>query len=225
VFGGFGYYVPLVYANKAGLNTVMYIQNGGLECSSLEIWFKAPGRLPARPHLRRGDGGPGRDLPVRRQRLRGPGLAGLGLDPRFGVDGRGGGHLRPRHPDDLHRRAGPVRLHFDDGTGDASPSTGEKVAYGPLIYSEYQGWDTGVQVMNLSQVVNAKVKVYFLDRSGDVITTLVDWVCPRGSQTFFLPVVADLPGTWVGSIRVESQDWWTPGTNGVRRRTSSAWPR
>ena len=23
------------------------------------------------------------------------------------------------------------------------------------------------------------------------------------------------PGTWVGSIRVESQDWWTPGTNGV----------
>ena len=97
----------------------------------------------------------------------------------------------------------------------ASPETGEKIAYGPLIYSEYQGWDTGVQVMNLSQVVNAKIKVYFLDRSGDVITTLVDWVCPRGSQTFFLPVVADLPGTWVGSIRVESQDWWTPGTNGV----------
>ena len=28
-------------------------------------------------------------------------------------------------------------------------------------------------------------------------------------------MVADLPGTWVGSIRVESQDWWTPGTNGV----------
>ncbi|MCE7939080.1 MAG: hypothetical protein DYG90_10970, partial [Chloroflexi bacterium CFX6] len=41
VFGGFGYYVPLIYADKAGLNTVMYIQNGGLECSSIEIWFKA----------------------------------------------------------------------------------------------------------------------------------------------------------------------------------------
>jgi hypothetical protein len=84
-----------------------------------------------------------------------------------------------------------------------------------LIYSEYQGWDTGVQVMNLSQTVNAKVKVYFMDRSGDVITTLVDWICPRGSQTFFLPIVADLPGSWVGSIRVESQQWWTPGTTEV----------
>jgi hypothetical protein len=96
-----------------------------------------------------------------------------------------------------------------------SVTTGEKVAFGPLMYSEYQGWDTGVQVMNLSEVYNAKVKVYFLDRSGDVITTLVDWVCPRGSQTFFLPVIADLPGTWVGSIRIESQDWWTPGTNPI----------
>ncbi len=59
------------------------------------------------------------------------------------------------------------------------------------------------------------MKVYFLDRSGDVITTLVDWICPRGSQTFFLPVVHDLPGNWVGWVRVESQDWWTPGTKPV----------
>jgi hypothetical protein len=60
------------------------------------------------------------------------------------------------------------------------------------------------------------VKVYFLDRSGGVITTLVDWICPRGSQTFFLPVIAALPGHWVGSVRVESQDWWTPGAPAVQ---------
>ena len=41
VFGGYTYYVPLLYADKAGFNSVMYIQNGGLECSSVEIWFKA----------------------------------------------------------------------------------------------------------------------------------------------------------------------------------------
>ena len=63
----------------------------------------------------------------------------------------------------------------------------------------------------MSGVTAAKVKVYFLDRSGDIITTLVDWVCPRGSQTFFLPVIFDLPGNWVGSVRVESQEWFTPG--------------
>jgi subtilisin-like proprotein convertase family protein len=39
----------------------------------------------------------------------------------------------------------------------------------------------------------------------------VDWVCPRGSQSFYLPQVADLPGNWVGSVRVESQEWFTPG--------------
>jgi len=114
----------------------------------------------------------------------------------------------------------PAAFAYDpEATGikakDAIFSQGSQVAFGPLMYSEYQGWDTGVQVQNLSAVVNAKVKVYFLDRSGDIITTLVDWICPRGSQTFFLPVIADLPGDWVGSIRVESQEWWTPGSAAV----------
>ena len=27
---------------------------------------------------------------------------------------------------------------------------GNQVAYGPLVYSEYQGWDTGIQVQNLT---------------------------------------------------------------------------
>ena len=43
------------------------------------------------------------------------------------------------------------------------------------------------------------------------MTTLVDWICPRGGQTFFLPLVDALPGNWVGSVRVESQEWLTPG--------------
>ncbi|MBK7781688.1 MAG: hypothetical protein IPJ58_13155 [Ardenticatenia bacterium] len=68
-----------------------------------------------------------------------------------------------------------------------------------------------MQVLNLSQLVNAKVKVYFLDRSGDVITTLVDWVCPRGSRTFFLPIVADLPGSWS-----QAQCGSRPGMGGRR---------
>jgi hypothetical protein len=94
-------------------------------------------------------------------------------------------------------------------------TTGSAVAFGPLVYSEYQGWDTAVVVQNLSAVTNAKVKVYFLDRGGDIITTVADWVCPRGSQTFFLPVIANLPGHWVGSVRVESQDWFAAGAPAV----------
>ena len=41
VYGGYTYYVPLVYADRASFNTWVYIQNGGLECSSVEIWMKA----------------------------------------------------------------------------------------------------------------------------------------------------------------------------------------
>jgi hypothetical protein len=40
VYGGFAYHVPLVFAGKGGFNSIIYIQNGGLECSSLELWFK-----------------------------------------------------------------------------------------------------------------------------------------------------------------------------------------
>ncbi|MCB9176287.1 MAG: hypothetical protein H6648_03940 [Caldilineae bacterium] len=219
VFGGFGYYVPLIYAEKAGLNTVMYIQNGGLECSSVEIWFKAQDDCLRARICEIFTLAPGESYQWDASDCVGPdwqGSAWLRSSQEMGIAvdifGR----------DVLMTYTGepqPYAYVLANADGEpevvASVTTGETVAYGPLMYSEYQGWDTGVQVQNLSEVYNAKVKVYFLDRSGDVITTLVDWICPRGSQTFFLPVVADLPGTWVGSIRIESQDWWTPGTNPI----------
>jgi hypothetical protein len=90
-------------------------------------------------------------------------------------------------------------------------SLGSQVNYAPLIYNQHQGWDTALVVQNMSSTMAAKVKVYFLDRSGGIAHTMVDWICPRGSQTFFLPVIDGLPGNWVGSARVESQEWWTPG--------------
>jgi hypothetical protein len=83
--------------------------------------------------------------------------------------------------------------------------------FAPLIYREYNGWNTGIVVQNLSSVYNALVKVYFIDNSGDIIDTIVDWICPRGSQTFYLPAINNLPGMYVGQARVESQNWWGPG--------------
>jgi hypothetical protein len=217
-FGGFGYYVPLIYSEKAGLNTVMYIQNGGLECSSVEIWFKAQDDCLRARICEIFTLAPGESYQWDASDCVGPdwqGSAWLRSSQEMGIAvdifGR----------DILMSYIGePQPYHYvvDDGTGELEElnyQQGDRILFGPLMYSEYQGWDTGVQVMNLSPITNAKVKVYFLDRSGDVITTLVDWICPRGSQTYFLPVVYGLPGNWVGSIRVESQDWWTPGTNQI----------
>ncbi len=213
VFGGYAYYVPLVYAAKAGFDTIMYIQNGGLECSSVEIWFKAQDDCLRATICDIATLAPGETFQLDASECVGPdwqGSAWIRTSEPMGVAvdvvGRDLLMTYVGEPAELNYTFDPAKPYF---------SGGNQVAFGPLIYSEYQGWDTGVQVMNLSPARRAKVKVYFLDRSGDVITTLVDWICERGSQTYFLPVVHDLPGNWVGSVRVESQEWWAPGTTSV----------
>jgi uncharacterized repeat protein (TIGR01451 family) len=216
VYGGYGFYVPLLYADKAGFNSIMYIQNGGLECSSIEIWFKAQDDCLRAKICEIFTLAPGETYQWDASDCVGP-------------DWQGSAWLRSTQPlgivvdiigrDVLMSYMGePAEFAYalgEEPEDQISFSQGNRVAYGPLMYSEYQGWDTGVQVQNLSPIYPAKVKAYFLDRSGDIITTLVDWICPRGSQTFFLPVITDLPGNWVGSIRVESQEWWAPGSPAV----------
>jgi hypothetical protein len=101
---------------------------------------------------------------------------------------------------------------------------GSQVNYAPLIYREFQGWDTTLCVQNLSSTINAKVKVIFLDASGGIITTLTDWICPRGSRTYHLSLIANLPGQWVGSARVESQNWFSAGRSSRSRRSSLSAP-
>jgi hypothetical protein len=209
LFGGYGYYVPLIYADAADFNTIMYIQNGGLQCSSIEVWFKARDDCLRASICEILTLAPGESYQLDANDCVGPdfqGSAWLRSSQVMGiaVDIIGRDVL-------MTYVAEPAEINYTFDPNEAVTQTAQQVAFGPLIYSEYQGWDTGIQVQNMSGVTAAKVKVYFLDRSGDIITTLVDWVCPRGSQTFFLPVIFDLPGNWVGSVRVESQEWFTPG--------------
>ncbi len=204
-FGGYTYYAPMVFAGRGGLETAFYIQNSGVLCTSLEIWFKGQDAC-LRPIL--GDVlslAPGESIRFEASSIVGPDWLGSawirGTQPLgIVVDTMGANHFTSYAavPGDV------ADLNF---------SLGDQINYAPLVYSEHQGWDSLLQVQNLSATLPAKVKVYFYDRSGDVKTTLVDWICPRGSQTFFSPVLAGLPGNWVGHARVESQDWWTNGTN------------
>ena len=201
-FGGYTYYAPMLFAEKGGLSSWMWVHNSGTVCTSLEIWFRTQDNC-LRPIL-------GDVLSVA------PGES-VHFDPStvVGPDWLGSAWIRATQPlGVVIDTMGPN--HFSSYRGQAADTSndwshGSQVNYAPLIYSEYQGWDTALTVMNMDPVVSAKVKIYFMDRSGDIITTLVDWICPRGSQTFFLPVIAGLPGTWVGSARAESQEWITPG--------------
>jgi len=201
-FGGYGYYAPMVFAEKSGLSSKIYVHNSGTICTSLELWFRTQDNC-LRPML-------GDVLSVA------PGETHV-FDPStaVGPDWVGSAWIRASQPlGVIVETLGPNHFtSYRASPADTSNewSVGSQVNYAPLIYSEYQGWDTALVVQNLDPVVAAKVKVYFLDRGGAIITTLVDWICPRGSQTFFLPVIESLPGNWVGSARVESQEWITSG--------------
>jgi uncharacterized repeat protein (TIGR01451 family) len=211
VFGEFSYYAPLIFAGRAGLNSIIHVHNSGQRCSSIEVWLKGQDNC-IRPIL--GDilaVSPGESAIFDPNTVVGPGWIGSAWIRASQPLGIVVDNLGPNH---FSSYVGVPSDNFDDQT-ERTYSIGSEVNFAPLIYSEYQGWDSAIQVQNLSGVLNAKVKVYFLDRSGDVVTTLVDWICPRGSQTFFLPVIGGLAGNWVGSVRIESQNWWAPGTNPI----------
>ena len=212
VFGGFAFYAPLLYADVTGFESVMYVQNTGLDCTTVEIWFQQQDNCLRPLICEVFTLSPGETFQFAASDCVGPGWIGsawlrTSQPVALVVDHVGRSLL-------MTYSGTPSQLRYSfEGAPFYTP--GSVVAYGPLVFSEYQGWDTGIQVQNLSATTAAKAKVYFLDRSGDIITTLVDWICPRGSQTFFLPAVADLPGNWVGTVRVESQEWFTPGSPSV----------
>ena len=213
VYGGYAFYVPLVYAGHSGFNTLIYIQNGGLQCSSLEIWFQHLDDCLRASICDVATLAPGETYQFDAADCVGPDWVGNAWVRASQPMGIVADIIGPEVLMTYIGEPTEINYTFDPSTPYTSP--GNQIAFAPLIYSEYQGWDAGIQVQNLSPVVAAKAKVYFLDRGGDIITTLVDWICPRGSQTFFLPVVFDLPGHWVGSARVESQEWITPGAPNV----------
>ncbi len=156
--GSFTFYAPLVLVGRGGLSSILNIQNSGIDCTSLEIWFKAQDDC-MRPVL--GDVltvSPGETVRFDPSTVVGPdwmGSAWIRLTQPLGivVDTIG-----PNHFTSYNGVAGDVAaLQF---------SAGDQGVFAPLIYNQMQGWDTLIQVQNHSGTTAAKVKVYFLDQSG-----------------------------------------------------------
>lgn len=208
-FGGYAYYAPAVYSGYGGLNSWLYIQNGGTECTSVELWFKAEDECLRSQICSISQLSPGYTAVFNVSTCLPQGVVSSAWirasQPLAIVADQIGSNLLMTYngiaAEPCYASNGAC---LDDGGG-------SQVAYGPLTYREQQGWDTRIYVQNLSGSVAAKVKVYFLDNGGGIITTMVDWVCPRGSQAFYLPLVNNLPGNYVGAVRVESQAWTSPG--------------
>ena len=83
----------------------------------------------------------------------------------------------------------------------------------PLVYRDYQGWSTGFVLQNLSRETEAQVRVLVLDRSGDILSSYQPpRICPLGTLYIAPGTIADMPGNFVGAVRVVSVDWWLPGS-------------
>jgi len=200
------YYAPQLFDtfSPAGWSSRIWIQNSGIECTSLEIWFqKQQDCLKAR---------------IQEVLALCPGET-IAIDPEM-TGFLGSAWIRASQPlgviVDEYNANGSIFMSYRGMPAEiwdwhGTWTMGHLFNFAPLIYREYNGWNTGIVVQNLSSVFNALVKVYFIDNSGDIIDTIVDWICPRGSQTFYLPAINNLPGMYVGQARVESQNWWGPG--------------
>ncbi len=213
IFGGFAYYAPVVYSGYNGWSSWIYIQNSGTECTSIELWFKdrdscLRAKICSVPQV-----SPGYTAQFNVTNCVDPGFTGSvwirGSQPLgIVVDQIGSDVL-------MSYNGVAAELCYVFNGQCLSSGGGSQVAYGPLIYRENNGWQTVIHVQNMSSIVAAKVKVYFVDQSGDIITTLVDWICPRGETEFPLQLVGNLPGQYVGAVRVESQAWESPGDPAV----------
>lgn len=204
--GSYVTYAPLIYADKAGFNTVFYLQNAGAAVASVALWFQAQDDCSGATKCRTLQIGPGESAPV---------VVARRTDGCVGPDWQGNAWFESDQPlavaadifgrDTLTTNRGVTAdIGFDAG-GAVLPAGGGTTAFGPLYFGQETGWDAGVQVQNLSRNRPAQVRVEYLDAAGAPVLVMDDLICAAGTQTFFLPVTDMLRDRQVGSIRVVSQ--------------------
>ena len=202
--------MPLIYGDKAGFDTTVYIQNAGDRTATVDLHVAAqddcnPEQLCRSVSIAPGETlswrptGAGQNDPTRCVRPDWQGSARLESDQPLAAIVE----IRGRDVQFDYAALAP-RVAFD-ANGTPLPAGGRTMAYGPLRPSHEGGWDVGVQVQNLSRTRPAQVRVEFLDERGAQVSVLDDLICAAGSQTFFLPVDDARAERRVGSVRVISQ--------------------
>lgn len=187
--------------------TELSIQNLGLTCATVQVFIHVPGR-PA------GDDQPSPPDDCRQPRL----CATVSVSP-------GAAARLPLADCAAEPGTVGVSLHgtemmavvADSHDGRVLASTAAepraRTRWSGLLPALPAGWRPVVQVLNPHPDLRAKVKVYLLDRGGDVITSLAGWICPQATGSFSIPAPSGLEQRWTGRVRVESQEWWTPATS------------
>ncbi len=196
--GSYMYYAPLLYKNAAGFVSTLYLQNAGCECiNSIELHFQenVPGCAQS-VVVNAGTLPQGQSMRIRLS------------DLNELLDGfKGTVWIRSTEPlavvvDHHHNIIAHMLESYQGVRGIVDPF----VNTAPFLYREWNSSYPDIPVQNLNAKANALAKVYFFDASGDIIHTMVEWICPRGSHIFTLPArLRDLAEG--GSVRIESHSW------------------
>ena len=227
------YYAPYVMYDYHDLSTVITIQNSGEDCTSVWIWYKEQDNCEYQVTQHIEALAPGESIRV------GGGVTTPGAFPGADVpypaaftsaapaDWLGSAYISANVPlgiivDQLTYIPPSVNeratLHTYRGLPykpmgyvPGEPPTGEwdTMWYADLLYREWSGWTSAIQVQNLTQrSIPTFVTVDFMDQSGDEILFLGDWICRNGAQTFYLPAITDLgvlhPFGYVGAAEIAS---------------------
>lgn len=83
--------------------------------------------------------------------------------------------------------------------------------FGPLIFSQYNGWESGIAVLNTSETQDADVVATFRAKDGTVLHTVHTRVEERGDWLIYPLSKFGLPVNQIGSVSIEAQWYWPPG--------------
>ena len=199
---GFKYNVPLVYADWTDLNTSLYVQNAGGPCALVEIWFQSQDSCASTTICKVRSLAFGESFSVDANECVGPGF-------------RGSATIRSESPlaivadivgpeSLMTYTAQPQRLNATfDPLIDSNRPDGTAL-FAPIVYNDYDGWDSAITVQSFDSFAPIKLRLVFLSESGDTPAVVTAWLCSGGSRTFLPAMILDVPNNWRGAVRVEA---------------------
>jgi len=189
--GEFSYYAPLNVANRTGWRSEIIVQNAGQGCATVQLVYRTTSacQTPVTDTLTA-------LAPGEAARLQPP----SGLETVLSS-------LRLSSTQPLAVLVDEVGNDFRKWTFRAWPGSEAQLENeGALVYKNYNGWQSSVQVQNLG-ANDSLVQVRVLSLSGDPVATITRTVCGQGVWDYDLQQESAIPSDFaVGRVRLVA--WW-----------------
>ncbi|MBM4466307.1 MAG: carboxypeptidase regulatory-like domain-containing protein [Chloroflexi bacterium] len=195
------YFTPYAMRRYHNLYTVMTIQNSGDQCTPVSIYYKEQAPCFFEQIQRIEQLAPGESVRIR-------------MPDSIKCEWLGSAYIHANQPlsiiVDQTSFSKYCPASGDRGTlltywAQPYQPAGDTLLYAGLLFRLWSGWQTGIQVQNLTQKsLPTFVTVNFMDNSGGELIFVGDWICPNGATTFFLPAITDLGFNYVGAADIQS---------------------